>query len=138
MVRKPRVHFPGALYHAISRGNQGQMIFRDDDDRERYLEDIVKVACSQFNVPPKRVFQREKGREISQLRWLIGKVAIEETRYRLVEVARFLSRDPGVMSRGLRQLEERLQKDRDLQKRIGRIQARIREGRKPRIAKRHA
>ncbi len=37
MARKPRVHFPEALYHAMSRGNQGQMIFRDDEDRERYL-----------------------------------------------------------------------------------------------------
>ena len=33
----PRVHFPGAFYHAISHGNQSRLILRDDDDRERYL-----------------------------------------------------------------------------------------------------
>lgn len=33
MARKPRVHFPGALYHVISRGNQRQEIFYDDKDR---------------------------------------------------------------------------------------------------------
>ncbi len=33
----PRVHFTGALYHVMSRGNQGQSIFNDDGDRERYL-----------------------------------------------------------------------------------------------------
>ncbi len=32
MARKPRVHFPGALYHVISRGNQRQEIFYDDKD----------------------------------------------------------------------------------------------------------
>jgi len=38
VARKPRVHFPGALYHVISRGNQRQTIFRSDADRRRYLE----------------------------------------------------------------------------------------------------
>ena len=37
MARKPRVHFPGALYHVISRGNQRQDIFLDDRDRAAYL-----------------------------------------------------------------------------------------------------
>jgi putative transposase len=37
MARKPRVHFPGALYHVISRGNQRQDIFLDDKDRTAYL-----------------------------------------------------------------------------------------------------
>jgi len=33
MARKPRVHFSGAFYHVMSRGNQGQKIFKDDRDR---------------------------------------------------------------------------------------------------------
>jgi putative transposase len=37
MARKPRIHFPGALYHVISRGNQRQDIFLDDKDRTTYL-----------------------------------------------------------------------------------------------------
>lgn len=37
MARKPRVEFPGALYHVISRGNRRQAIFHDREDRERYL-----------------------------------------------------------------------------------------------------
>jgi len=36
MARKPRIHFVGALYHVISRGNRGQVIFRDEGDYERY------------------------------------------------------------------------------------------------------
>jgi putative transposase len=38
MARKSRVHFPGALYHVISRGNQRQKIFRQDKDRSHYLD----------------------------------------------------------------------------------------------------
>ena len=37
MARKPRSHFPGALHHVISRGNQRQDIFLDDKDRTAYL-----------------------------------------------------------------------------------------------------
>ena len=32
MARRPRVHFPGALYHVISRGNQRQKIYKDELD----------------------------------------------------------------------------------------------------------
>jgi putative transposase len=38
MARKPRVHFPGALYHVISRGNQRPKIFRSDRERSHYLD----------------------------------------------------------------------------------------------------
>jgi REP element-mobilizing transposase RayT len=37
MSRKPRVHFPGALYHVIARGNRLQQIFLDDADYRLYL-----------------------------------------------------------------------------------------------------
>jgi len=36
MARKPRVYYPGAVYHAILRGNGGQTIFFDDRDRTRF------------------------------------------------------------------------------------------------------
>jgi REP element-mobilizing transposase RayT len=38
MARKPRVHFPGALYHVIARGNQGQSTFREAQDYRLYLK----------------------------------------------------------------------------------------------------
>lgn len=37
MARKPRIHFSGALYHVISRGNQRQDIFLDEKDMKTYL-----------------------------------------------------------------------------------------------------
>ena len=42
MARKPRVHFAGALYHVISRGNRRQLIFRDERDYERYRKFLAE------------------------------------------------------------------------------------------------
>ena len=36
MARKPRLLYPGALYHVILRGNNGQTIFFDNKDRTRF------------------------------------------------------------------------------------------------------
>ena len=48
MARKPRVHFIGALYHVMARGNQGQAIFTDDADRRRYLE-LLQESQRRYN-----------------------------------------------------------------------------------------
>ena len=37
MPRKPRLHYPGACYHVILRGNSGQDIFIDKKDRSKFL-----------------------------------------------------------------------------------------------------
>jgi putative transposase len=37
MAGKPRIHFPGALYHVITRGNRRQGIFLDEKDLQRFL-----------------------------------------------------------------------------------------------------
>lgn len=36
MARKPRIHYPGALYHVILRGNARQDIFQGAEDRYRF------------------------------------------------------------------------------------------------------
>lgn len=38
MARPPRIHFPGAFYHVIVRGNQRQAVFRSDSDYRKYQE----------------------------------------------------------------------------------------------------
>ena len=40
MPRPLRIQYPGAAYHVMARGNQGQPIFRDDQDRKRFLETL--------------------------------------------------------------------------------------------------
>jgi len=42
MARKPRIQFEGAFYHVITRGNQRQKIFRDEEDHRKYLEILAR------------------------------------------------------------------------------------------------
>lgn len=48
MGRRRREHKPGAVYHACSRGNNGKIIFRDDDDRSHFLA-ILADICRKTN-----------------------------------------------------------------------------------------
>ena len=45
MARGLRIQYPGAVYHVMSRGNQGREIFRDDEDRQLFLKTLDE-ACS--------------------------------------------------------------------------------------------
>ena len=45
MARKLRVEYPGAVYHVLNRGNRKEAIYRDDTDRQRFL-DILAEACA--------------------------------------------------------------------------------------------
>ena len=44
MGRRLRIEFEGAIYHVMARGNGRQQIVRDDEDRERLLEDLRRAA----------------------------------------------------------------------------------------------
>ncbi len=48
MGRKPRVHFPGAVYHVITRGNQKQIIFKDREGYSRFLN-FLDEAQTRFS-----------------------------------------------------------------------------------------
>jgi REP element-mobilizing transposase RayT len=43
MARRPRIHYPGAIYHAMSRGVDGRAIFADDRDRSRFLDGMRRI-----------------------------------------------------------------------------------------------
>jgi REP element-mobilizing transposase RayT len=44
MARKLRLQFPGAIYHVLSRGDRRELIFRDDTDRESFLNALAEVC----------------------------------------------------------------------------------------------
>ena len=44
MPRKLRIQYPGAMYHVMNRGDQREAIFRDDEDRQRFLVTLGE-AC---------------------------------------------------------------------------------------------
>lgn len=43
MARPLRIEYPGAVYHITSRGNEKKAIFRDNIDRESFLNILCKV-----------------------------------------------------------------------------------------------
>ena len=45
MARKLRFEYPGAIYHVMNRGDRREPIFRDDKDRERFLQTLTE-ACA--------------------------------------------------------------------------------------------
>ena len=45
MARPLRLEFEDAVYHLTARGNAGQAIFLDDDDRLRFLDVLSDVVA---------------------------------------------------------------------------------------------
>ena len=48
MSRKPRLEFPGAIYHINHRGNRQEYTYRDDDDRKLFLK-LLKTTILRMN-----------------------------------------------------------------------------------------
>ena len=48
MARPLRIEYPGAIYHVTLRGNAGNKIFSDDQDREIFLS-ILGVVVKRYN-----------------------------------------------------------------------------------------
>ena len=44
MARKLRVQYPGAIYHAMNRGDRREPIFKDDTDRLLFLDTLQGLA----------------------------------------------------------------------------------------------
>ena len=49
MARKLRIHYPGAFYHVMLRGNAKQTIFHDKDDIRRF-EEILSEGLEKYNL----------------------------------------------------------------------------------------
>ena len=43
MARPLRIEYPGAVYHVTSRGNEKKPVFKDDQDRENFLNTLQHV-----------------------------------------------------------------------------------------------
>ncbi|MFQ5788566.1 MAG: transposase [Thermodesulfobacteriota bacterium] len=82
MARKPRIEFPGAFYHVISRGNQRQATFHDSSDYLSYL---------------KRLEHYRKRYNLTVYAYVLMKTK---------ELARILHPDPSVISRLYRRYAE--------------------------------
>ncbi len=79
MARPLRIEFSGAVYHVTSRGNDRRTIFRDDEDRRRFLEVL--------------------GRTVVRWGWVVHAYCLMGNHYHLV----IETPEPN-LSRGMRQL----------------------------------
>jgi putative transposase len=48
IARSPRVQFPGACYHIIQRGNNGEPIFKQEKEKFFFLK-ILRLFSVMFN-----------------------------------------------------------------------------------------
>ncbi|MBT4162648.1 MAG: addiction module toxin RelE [Gammaproteobacteria bacterium] len=79
MSRPVRIEFPGASYHVTNKGRDGQIVFRDDDDRGAFLNVLENV--------------------VERFEWLIHSYILMTDHYDLVVEV------PGAnLSKGMRQL----------------------------------
>jgi REP element-mobilizing transposase RayT len=46
MARPLRIQYDGAVYHVTCRGNERREIFKDDNDRKRFLQILLKSLAS--------------------------------------------------------------------------------------------
>ncbi|MFQ5848424.1 MAG: transposase [Candidatus Methylomirabilales bacterium] len=79
MARPLRIEYPGALYHVTSRGNARQSIFKDDQDRRRFLATLKRVT--------------------DRYRWLCHAYCLMNNHYHLV-----VETPEGNLANGMRQL----------------------------------
>ena len=124
MARKPRIHYPGAFYHVILRGNAGHDIFFDDGDRyrfyllmqegtERYrhcihafclMSNHVHMLVQVADIPLSRIIQNVSFRYTRWSNWRQGKSGhLFQGRYKavlvdadeyLLELVRYLHLNP--------------------------------------------
>ena len=79
MSRPVRIEFPGAVYHVTSKGNEGQIVFDDADDRGVFLNVLDNVVV--------------------RFGWLIHSYVLMDDHYRLV-----VEVPEANLSKGMRQL----------------------------------
>ena len=79
MARPLRIEYDGALYHVTSRGNERKLVFKDDTDRNIFLDTFHKVT-QRYN-------------------WLCRAYCLMNNHYHLV-----IETSDGNLSKGMRQL----------------------------------
>src|SRR5689334_3042269 len=93
MARKPRLQYPGAVYHVMSRGNHRQPIVHSDDDRQLFLKTLGE-ACQKANFQVHAfclmnnhfhlVVETPEGNLVAGMKWLLSTYTARHNRRRKV------------------------------------------------------
>jgi len=81
MARKLRVEYPGAIYHVMNRGDRREAIFKDDNDRNLFLQTLGQASrktgwqihawclmSNHFHL----VIETPQANLVSGMKWLLG------------------------------------------------------------------
>ena len=81
MARKLRVEYPGAIYHVMNRGDRREPIFKDEADRQRFIETLGE-ACAKtdwqvhaYVLMPNHfhlVVETPQPNLVAGMKWLLG------------------------------------------------------------------
>jgi putative transposase len=81
MSRRPRLQFPGAVYHVMTRGNRKAAIFNEDSDRQRFLTTLADAlrlydaACDAMCLMPNHyhlILETPRGNVARVMRYING------------------------------------------------------------------
>lgn len=81
MARKLRVQYEGAIYHLINRGDRREVIFKDDKDRELFLETLGQASektdwqVHAYCLMPNHfhfVVETPKANLVAGMKWFLG------------------------------------------------------------------
>jgi putative transposase len=114
MSRKPRIHFPGAVYHVILRGNAGYTI-----------SDVVSVVCERYGITGEQLKAPGKARPYAEARSVAALLVSESAELRLTELGKELNRDIAPLGRSGRRLLELSQENQSLNFLISELRLRL-------------
>ncbi|MBU6410985.1 MAG: transposase [Verrucomicrobiota bacterium] len=81
MARKLRVEYAGAIYHVMNRGDRREPIFKDDQDRRRFLETLGEACLKTgwqvhaYSLMPNHfhlVMETPRANLVSGMKWFLG------------------------------------------------------------------
>ena len=81
MARKLRVEYPGAIYHVLNRGDRREPIFKENQDRERFLHTLGETRAKTswqvhaFCLMPNHfhlVIETPQGNLVTGMKWFLG------------------------------------------------------------------
>ena len=81
MARKLRTEYPDAIYHVMNRGDRQEPIFKDDQDRQRFLSTLGEVCgktgwqVHAFCLMPNHfhlVVETPRANLAAGMKWLLG------------------------------------------------------------------
>ncbi len=82
------------------------------------LEDVVRAVCGDYRITPARLLSRSRARPEAEARYVILRIALAYRSATVNAAASLFGRDPSAFSHGLRRLEEKLERNPALKRRV--------------------